>query len=125
MERDKIVQRLEAFGYVYNDADDYSLDFAISKITMHILNDINCSEIPEGLMYVAIDMVCAEFLKIQKSFGRLDGIDFELIANTIKLGDTNVQFSNEATPEQKFDACVEYLLNAHTSEFARYRKLVW
>lgn len=126
METSKIIERLKTFGYVYDmQKDEYSLDFAVSKVTWDILNNINCSEIPEGLMYIAIDMACAEFLKIQKGFGMLDNIDFEMIAQNIKLGDTNIQFVNEATPEQKFDASINYLLTGYENEFARYRKLVW
>ena len=126
METEKIVERLKTFGYEYDEAEDaYSLDFAVSKVTWNILHNINQSTIPEGLMFIAIDMVCAEFLKIQKGFGKLDGIDFELIANNIKLGDTNIQFAAAATPEQKFDASIDYLLTGYESEFARYRKLVW
>ena len=126
METEKIIERLKTFGYEYKELEDeYSLDFAVSKITWHILNNINNSSIPEGLMFIAIDMVCAEFLKIKKSFGELDNIDFEMIAQNIKLGDTNIQFVNEATPEQKFDAAIDYLLTGYESEFVRYRKLVW
>lgn len=126
METVKIIERLKTFGYEYIEKEDaYSLDFAMSKVTWNILNNINQSEIPEGLMFIAIDMVCAEFLKIKKGFGELDSIDFELIANNIKLGDTNIQFAPAATPEQKFDASIDYLLTGYESEFIRYRKLVW
>lgn len=126
MDRERIIKRLQSFGYEYDEQNDaFSLDFAMEKVKNHILNNINCSEIPEKLNEIAIDMACAEFLRIQKGFGKLDNIDFELIAHNIKLGDANVQFSNEATPEQQFDAAIGYLLNGHEDDFAAHRKMVW
>lgn len=126
MELKTIIDRLYSFGYEYSEENDsFSVGFAIEKITHRILNETNCSEIPEGLNEVAIDMVCAEFLRVKKGFGMLDAVDFELIANSIRLGDANVQFSNDATPEQKFDAAITYLLSGHEDDFACFRKLVW
>lgn len=126
MEKETIINRLKDFGYEYKaDKDEFSVGFAIDKVTAHVLNATNCSEIPDGLMHIAVDMVCAEFLKLKKGFGQLTEIEFEQIAQSVKLGDTNVQFSNEATPEQKFDASISYLLSGHESDYARYRKLVW
>lgn len=126
MEKGTIINRLNDFGYAYDmSKDDFSIEFAIEKVTQHILNATNCVEIPDGLNNIAVDMVCAEFLKLKKGFGQLTDIEFEQVASSIKLGDANVQFSNESTPEQKFDASISYLLNGHESDFARYRKLVW
>lgn len=126
MELENIIKRLKDFGYEYNETTDaYSLEFAMDKVEYHILNQTNCSEVPEGLTNITIDMVCAEFLKIKKGFGQLSNFDFELIAQSIKLGDATVQLSNDATPEQKFDAAINYLLSGHTDDFIRYRKMVW
>ena len=126
MELENIIKRLKDFGYEYNETTDaYSLEFAVDKVEYHILNQTNCSEVPEGLINIAIDMVCAEFLKIKKSFGQLSNFDFELVAQSIKLGDATVQLSNDATPEQKFDTAINYLLSGHDDDFIRYRKMVW
>lgn len=126
MDRETIIKRLETMGYTYNpQTDEYALEFAEDRVTERILNAINDSEIPDGLSFLATDMVCAEFLKLKKGFGQLTEIQFEQIARTIKLGDTNIEFANDASPEQKFDAAINYLLTGHEDEFARYRKLVW
>lgn len=125
MDREAIINRLKTLGYEYDYSDDYAIEFATTKIAQQILNNINCSEIPKGLTNIAVDMVCAEFLKVKKGFGLLDNAKFEQIAQTIKLGDTNIQFANESTPEQKFDTAINYLLNGHNDDFTRYRKLVW
>ena len=126
MDTEKIVNRLNDLGYEYKeDIDAFSLEFATEKVINHIKNKTNCSEIPEGLMNIAIDMVCAEFLKVKKGFGQLTTFDFELIAESIKLGDATVQFADGSTPEQKFDAAINYLLSNHEDDFIRYRKMVW
>lgn len=126
MEKADVIKRLRDFGYDYKEAESSdSLDFAISKTTWCILNATNCAEIPEGLSFIAIDMVCAEFLKIKKGFGQLTEIVFENVAKSVAMGDTNVTFADEATPEQKFDAAINYLLTGHEDDFLRYRKMVW
>lgn len=126
MDIEKVVERLESLGYEYHEHVDSSfLEFAVEKAENHILNNINQSSIPDGLINIAIDMACGEFLKIQKGFGRLSCIEFEQIAQTVKLGDTNIQFANNATPEQQFDDAISYLIYDHEDDFARYRRLVW
>lgn len=125
MEKDKIIERLKDFGYEYkDDADAFALEFATEKGTNHILNKTNCDEIPERLIHIAIDMVCAEFLKLKKGFNQLTELEFEQIASSIKLGDATVQLSG-ASPEEKFDAAISYLLNGHEEDFACHRKMVW
>lgn len=125
MEKETILKRLEGFGYTYTEADEFPLGFMIEKVTNYITNVTNQPFIPEGLTNVAVDMVCGEFLRLQKGFGKIEGMEFETIAHNIKLGDTTIQFANEATPEQQFDAAVTYLISGHTEDFLRYRKLVW
>ena len=121
-----ISNRLADFGYMYNEEKDgFAVTFAVDKITNHILHETNCSEIDASLIQIAVDMVCAEFLKLKKGFGQLTDMEFELVAQTIRLGDANVQFTNEATPEQKFETALNYLLSGHEADFAACRKMVW
>lgn len=126
MEKADVIKRLKDFGYKYDEVEEsHALEFAISKASWSVLNDTNCDVIPEGLLNIAIDMACAEFLLLQKGFGKLTDIVFESVAKSISEGDTSVTFVDGATPEQKFDAAVGHLLTGHKGEFARYRKLVW
>lgn len=126
MDKEKIIKRLESFGYKYSkDEDDFAIDFSIEKVRSHISNVTNCAEIPDGLIAIGIDIVCAEFLKLKKGLGWLTDADFEMIAASIKLGDASVEFPSNYTPEQKFDASINYLLTAYEEDFLRYRKLVW
>lgn len=126
MEKAEVIKRLRDFGYdYYVEKDEHHLEFSISKASWSVLNATNCDSIPEGLMQIAIDMACAEFLQLKKGFGQLTTIVFESVAKSISEGDTSVTFVDGASPEQKFDAALAYLLTGHEGDFLRYRKLVW
>ena len=126
MELEKIIERLKQFGYSYvEDEDELFLAFEITKVTWYINSRTNLSDIPEGLIPIGIDMVCGNFFKMKKDFGQLTEIEFELITKSIQMGDTNITFADDVTPEQKFDTAINYLLNGHEEDFLRYRKLVW
>lgn len=111
-----------------NSQDEILLTFCIDKVTNHINNQTNLSEIPQGLHEIAVDMVVGEFLFTKKSMGALsiDTLDFELIAKQVQDGDTNVIFAVEAnnTPESQFNAFVAYLMHNET-DFVRYRVMLW
>lgn len=125
MDKNEVIKRLLDFGYTYSEKDADSLEYAVSKTKWHILNKTNLEDIPEGLKYVAMDMACAELLKLKKSFGQLEEIAFERIAKSIVMGDTNVTFADDASPEKQFDLAIHYLLTGHEDDFIRYRKMVW
>ena len=125
MENEKIIERLNSLGYVYVEQDQTALEFCIQKITHHIFNVTNLTEIPIELNEIAIDMVCGEFLKLKAGMGLLDGITFERVIKSISEGDTNISFADETTPEQKFYAVIDYLLRGYESDFVRFRKMVW
>lgn len=111
-----------------NNQDEILLNFSIIKVTNHINNQTNLSEIPQGLHEIAVDMVVGEFLYAKKSMGALsiDTLDFELIAKQVQDGDTNVIFAIDAnsTPEAQFNSFIAYLMHNET-DFARYRVMLW
>lgn len=111
-----------------NSQDEILLNFCIVKVTNHVNNQTNLSEIPQGLHEIAVDMVVGEFLYNKKSMGALsiDTLDFELIAKQVQDGDTNVIFATDAnsTPEAQFNAFVAYLMHNET-DFVRYRVMLW
>lgn len=124
--------RLKSLGIAISNepgsTDNMMLSFCIDKVTNHINNQTNLSEIPQGLHEVAVDMTIGEFLYAKKSMGTLaiDTLDFDLLAKQIQDGDTNVSFAVEATstPEARFNAFITYLQHNET-DFNRYRVLVW
>jgi len=119
--------RLASFGYTVVDGDSWVLDFVIDKVTNHIKNSCNITEIPDGLKEVAVDMVVGEFLKGKKGTGQLD--ESEILASdavtTIKLGDTNVQFDAAASSSVQLEALIAYLLRGYGADLVTYRRLKW
>lgn len=111
-----------------NSADEVMLFFCITKVTNHINNQTNLSEIPQGLHEIAVDMVVGEFLYAKKSMGTLsvETLDFELIAKQVQDGDTNVMFAIDVgnTPEAQFNSFTAYLQHNEV-DFTRYRVFVW
>ena len=110
------------------NTDAIILSFSVDKVTNHINNQTNLSEIPQGLHEIAVDMVIGEFLFTKKSMGLLDvsSLDFEAVAKQVQDGDTNVVFAVEAnsTPEAQFNNFITYLQHNEV-DFTRYRVLVW
>lgn len=124
--------RLKSLGVTVSsepsNPDEIMLEFCINKVTNHINNQTNLSEIPQGLHEIAVDMAVGEFLNAKKSMGALviDTLDFDLIAKQVQDGDTNTTFAVEAnsTPEAQFNAFIAYLQHNET-DFLRYRAFVW
>lgn len=118
---------LTALG-VTGAADDPLLEIIIRTVQYDIQNKTNQSEIPEGLVNVAVYMAVGEYLSMKKASGQLDGFDLDAAIKQIQEGDTNTVFAigdGSSTPEQRLDALISYLINGRTSEFYRFRRLVW
>lgn len=122
METQDIVNRLASLGYEYNqETDEWLIGFIIDKVTNHICNNCNVSEVPTGLYEKAVDMICGEFLKGKYSQGLLD---IESAVSSIKEGDTQINFSSGKTPEETYLTYIDTLAS-DTIDFARYRKMNW
>lgn len=127
-----VKKRLKSLGISISgepsSQDEIMVNFCIMKVTNHINNQTNLSEIPQGLHEIAVDMVVGEFLYTKKSMGALsiDTLDFELIAKQVQDGDTNVIFATDAnsTPEAQFNAFISYLQHNEV-DFVRYRVMLW
>lgn len=126
---EKAVTLLGALGLTVA-ADDPLLVFIGNSVTERVLNETNQTTIPEGLEYLAAEMVVGEYLNALKGSGQLnmDGIDLEAAVKQIQEGDTNIMFAigaGSSTPEQRLDALIAYLITGRTREFIRYRRLLW
>ncbi|PJO43917.1 hypothetical protein [Lysinibacillus xylanilyticus] len=127
-----VKKRLKSLGISVssepNSQDELLLNICIIKVTNHVNNQTNLSEIPQGLHEIAVDMAVGEFLYNKKSMGALsiDTLDFDLIAKQVQDGDTNTVFAIEAnsTPEAQFNAFIAYLQHNEV-DFVRYRVLTW
>ena len=122
-----LLSRLAALKYEVQDTDIFVIVFSVKKIENSIKNECNILQVPEGLYYLAIDWICAEFLLYKKQLGLLDGFDLETAIKTVQAGDTTVTYATESaiTPEKRMDAFLSFLLNRGRSELICYRRLKW
>lgn len=120
-----VKQRLEKIGYEFTESDDFILNFLIEKVETVIKNNCNISVIPEELKPIAVDMVVGYFLKEKKSTAieTILGLDLTAI-QSIREGDTSVTFAN-ATPEQKLDKMIDYLIFESEKTLVSYRCMKW
>lgn len=125
--KNDVTQRLASFGYTVVQADDWMLDFIIQKVTNHILNNCNISNIPEGLHQMAVDMVVGEFLMGKKASGQLD--ESEILSSeavsSIKLGDTEVRFAEGESDSQELDGLIGFLMKGYETDLVSYRQMKW
>lgn len=124
---EKAVALLAALGFTVA-ADDPLLALIGDSVTEEVLNRTNQAEIPEGLLYLSAEMVVGKYLSWKKNSGELDGFDTEAAVKQIQEGDTNIVFAvgdASATPEQRLDNLIDYLMNGRSRELLRYRRLVW
>lgn len=125
-----VTSRLESLGYEVREADSASLAFCVEKVRSTIKNEINWQDVPEGLVHIAIDMACGEFLKGLMTFApdALSGFDLDAAVKRIQTGDTTTEFAvgdGTQTDEQRLTAFVNYLLNYGKDEFNSFRRLRW
>ena len=125
-----VASRLESLGYEVREADSASLAFCVEKVRSTIKNEINWQDVPEGIVYIAIDMACGEFLKGLMTFApdALSGFDLDAAVKRIQTGDTTTEFAvgdGTQTDEQRLTAFVNYLLNYGKDEFNSFRRLRW
>lgn len=125
----KVIERLGSLGVAA--APDISVNFAIEQAQVLITTNTNQNEVPDRLETVFVEMACGLYLKALKATGRLDleSVNFDAPAKTIKEGDVQVTFASAAdgtlTPEARFDALVNGMINPPSHMFARFRRLVW
>ena len=127
---DKVKTRLQSFGYVLKDGDEAILAFSVEKVTNTIKNDCNVSEIPDGLMSIAVDMAVGEFLTVKKTFSPNDiaGLDLDYAVKQLQEGDKNTVFATgegSLTAEQRLNNLLNYLLTYGRDEFSCYRRIRW
>jgi hypothetical protein len=123
---ESVLKRLDSFGYKVQESDALLVGFAIQKVENHIKNECNILEIPDGLLEIAVDMICGEFLFTKKQTGQLEIGDLDLngAVASIKEGDTQVNFTG-ASDEDKVNTFLNYLMNNGKGDFICYRKMQW
>lgn len=125
----EILNRLDSLGYKIKESDDWVISFAAQKVENTIKNECNVTKIPDGLKYVAVDMICGEVLLAKMQSGQLNNdFDLEGAIKQVQAGDTTVTYAvadGTDSSEQRFNALIAYLLNGKRGEFVSYRKIKW
>ena len=126
---DYVIALLDALN-VAGAADDPLLPYMVNSVTERVKNETNQSELPEGLHYVAVELVVGEYLTFKKNAGQLeiDGLDLEAAVKQIQEGDTNTVFAigdGSQTPEQRLDTLIARLTHDRSREFIRFRRIQW
>lgn len=127
----KVRERLVDFGQHLTNLDSALISFSTKKAEDTIKNDCNLSEIPDGLMNIAVDMAVGEFLLAKKTFAPNEINNLDLTSPAVKqlqIGDTSTTFaigSGSMTDEQRMDCLINHLLTSGREQFSCYRKLRW
>lgn len=120
-----VISRLEDLTYLMNEGDAFALAFTIQIVENNIRNSCNTASIPDGLTFIAVDMVCGQFLSQKKQTNSLgDSFDIDTAIKSVKLGDANVTFDDEGS-DSKLDRFFNYLMNHGKDEFVCYRRIRW
>lgn len=127
---DTVKERLKSFGYEVKADEEFALTFCVEKVRSTIKNEINWSDVPEGLEHIAVDMAVGEFLLSKKTFAPddLTGFDLDYAVKQIQTGDTNTVFATgegSMTPEQRLTSFINYLLSYGKGEFNSFRRIRW
>lgn len=121
IEKEEVIKRLSSLGYEVVEEDDFLIDFLIQSVYQTLLNETNTDEIPDGLRYVAINMICGKLL-INKL--ATDKIEIEKAISSIREGDTSVTYSVGSDPKQFLNDYYQKLTTP-ISEIVKYRRLSW
>lgn len=126
---DDAARLLTALGVEVTDGN-VLLTLLCEVVTERLCNQTNQSELPDGLHWMAVEMVVGEYLQRLLSMGLLsvESIDLSAAASAIKEGDTSVTYalgSGSDTPETRLKALISMLTRDRADEVRRYRRLVW
>lgn len=124
---ENVVERLVSFGYTPTDADAWMIAYTIKGTVNHVLNEINHKTVPEELFEVVVDMVCGELLNAKFLSGQLDmdSLDLDGMIQSVKEGDTQVNFSTEGSDEVKLKNLLSWLIQGKGCDLLCCRKMRW
>lgn len=120
-------------GYGYEGVDVKNLTLAALEVREFILNYCNISEIPRGLLFTWVNLICASYLElyvIRNYVNKDDGGDKAAIAgavHSITEGDVSVTYMESTSSDKILNAksLMSSLMSGYKAYLTRYRKLVW
>jgi len=122
-----VVNRLVSFGYIPTEEDAWMIAYTTKGTVNHVLNEINHTKVPDGLFEVVVDMVCGEVLNAKFCSGQLEltSLDLDGMIQSVKEGDTQVDFSAEGSDESKLKGLLSWLIQGKGCDLLCYRKMRW
>lgn len=122
-----VVERLMSFGVAPTDEDAWMIAYTTKGTVNHVLNQINHQKVPEGLHEVVVDMICGELLNAKFLSGQLDldSLNLDGMIQSVKEGDTTVNFSAEGSDEAKLKNLLSWLMQGKGCDLLCYRKMRW
>ena len=122
-----VINRLVSFGYDPTDEDAWVIAYTTKGTVNHVLNQINNQTVPDGLHEMVVDMICGEVLNGKFLSGQLDltALDLDGMVQSVKEGDTQVNFSAEGSDETKAQELFRWLMQGKGCDLLCYRKMRW
>lgn len=122
-----VLKRLDSFCYEITEKDVFPIGFSVQKVEQTIKNECNTSELPDGLICYAVDMVCGEFLISKYKTGQLElsSLDLDGALASVNVGGASVSFDNNTSDDNKLNALISLLVNSGRGQFACYRQIKW
>lgn len=122
-----VVKRLVSFGYIPTDVDTWVIAYSVKGTVNHVRNTTNQTAVPDELFEVVVDMICGEVLNAKFLSGQLELTDLDLdgMIQSVKEGDTQVNFSAEGSDEAKLKGLLSWLIQGKGSDLLCYRKMRW
>ena len=122
-----VVERLVSFGYIPTDTDTWVIAYSVKGTINHVRNEINCQTVPDGLTEVVVNMICGEVLNAKFLSGQLDMVSLDLdgMIQSVKEGDTQVNFSTEGSDEVKLKNLLSWLIQGKGCDLLCYRRMRW
>lgn len=125
---DRVTEKLKSYGYTTVEPSDIVLiNLLRGEVEQYVKHYCNICVIPECLEYVIADMICGKFLQLKKTTGQLTQLQLGGVLKAVRDGDTEVEYnvSYQVDPESTFLIFVDKLINGHSDELTRHRRLCW
>jgi hypothetical protein len=124
---ENVINRLVSFGYDPTEDDTWMIAYTMKGTVNHVLNEINHMKVPAELNEVVVDMICGEVLNAKFLSGQLDmtSLDLDGMIQSVKEGDTQVNFSAEGSDEAKLKGLLNWLIQGKGCDLLCFRKMRW
>lgn len=113
-------------GYTTSSSDDTMITYISNKVINDIETNANITEIPSSAENQVTDIIVGEFLQSKKATGAdLGAIDSAIIANSIDIGDTSIDFGKVDSDKALDNLLAQMIGYNFTQVVASLRRFDW